>query len=141
MPQLKRAEDMLTSAAADVLIGRATVEAVARGLALCFAVTDGAGQLLAFRRMDGAGRISIDVAIGKARTAALFGKPVQPFETMIDGGKTSMLSVPGAVLIGGGVPVSDGKTCLGALGVSGATGETDDEIARSVVAAFEGDLA
>ena len=132
--------ESLAIAGADSLLAHAEAAARRRGLALCFAVVDGAGQLLAFRRMDGAGRISIDVAIGKARTAALFGKPNRMFEEMIDSGKASMLSVPGAVPIGGGLPVLRGGACLGGFGVSGATGAVDDEIASEAVDALSGEL-
>ncbi|WP_260923323.1 GlcG/HbpS family heme-binding protein [Novosphingobium sp. 9] len=133
--------DTLPLAAADRLADLAIAEASARGHRICIAVVDIAGQLLAFRRMDGAVPVAIEVAIGKARTSALFRKPLHLFEGMIDAGKASMLSVPGAVPLSGGVPVTIDGDVLGAIGVSGAAGEEDEAMAQAVLAAFAGAAA
>lgn len=137
---LAMAVSTLTLAGAVRLADAAEAEARARGVALCFAVADRAGHLLLFRRMDGAGLVSIEVAIGKARTAALLGKPARHFEEMIDGGHPSILSVPGLVPLRGGLPVRAGEVLLGALGVSGAAGETDEAVALAAVAFIEKEL-
>lgn len=131
---------ILTLAGAEALMARAIHEATQRSARICVAVVDASGQLLAFRRMDGAGLISIDVALGKARTAAFLGKPASAFEKMIDNGKPSMLSVPGAVPLAGGQPVEVDGAMVGAIGISGSTGEGDEAIAVAVVQAFGKDL-
>lgn len=131
---------VLSQRAADALIDIATKIAKEKELSLCFAVTDPAGHLISFRRMDDAGLISVDVAIGKARTASLFGKDTDGFATMIDEGMTSMLSVPGATMIAGGTAIILEGKCVGALGVSGATGDTDNQISSSAVKSFEGTI-
>ncbi|WP_172331736.1 heme-binding protein [Mangrovicoccus sp. HB161399] len=119
---------------ADLALG-AAAEAEAQ---ICVAVSDPAGHLLAFRRMDGAGIVSIDVAVGKARTAAMFRKPVDAFEEMINSGHPSMLAVPGAVMLAGGLPI--GTPVVGAIGISGSTGQGDLAIAHATLAAFEAEM-
>jgi uncharacterized protein GlcG (DUF336 family) len=44
-------------------------------LKMCIAVTDEAGDIKAFLRMDGAPKLSIDIAQNKAYTAASFSMP------------------------------------------------------------------
>jgi glc operon protein GlcG len=131
----------LSLAGADVLAALAQDEARRRGVALCIALVDAAGHLLAFRRMDGAGLVSIEVAIGKARTAALLRAPSRLFEEKIDGGAPSVLSAPGLVPLRGGVPVRLGAGQVGAIGISGAAGEVDEAVAMAAVAAFARDHA
>ena len=121
---------------ADAIITQAEALAVQRGLQLCIAVVDSAGHLLCFRRMDGAGLVSIDVAIGKARTAAFLKAPSRLFEDKIDGGAPSILSVPGLVPLRGGMPIVHDGRPIGAIGVSGAAGEVDEEIATLAVTNF-----
>src|SRR5262245_6826884 len=54
------------------------------------AVVDDGGNLLALERLDQTFAASANIAIGKARTAALFKKPTKIFEDAIKSGKTSM---------------------------------------------------
>ncbi|MFG0634654.1 heme-binding protein [Pseudomonas sp. xss_2] len=126
----------LALSGADELAQLSIAEAAKRGASICVAVVDVAGHLMAFRRMDEAGLVSIDVAIGKARTAAFLKKPASVFEQMIDAGKPSMLSVPGAVPLAGGQPVQFEGAIVGAIGISGSTGDGDDAIAQAVTSAF-----
>jgi len=129
----------LSLAGADRLTRIAMEEARRQGFAVCIAVTDPAGHLLRFTRMDGAGLVSIDVALGKAKAAAYLGKPARLFEEMINAGATSMLSVPGILPLAGGVPV--GAPMLGAIGISGATGDIDEAIAEAAARRFTEEAA
>ena len=65
----------ITQAQADEVIKGALVKAKAQGVPMNIAVVDAGGNLKAFTRMDGAFLGSIDVSIGKARTARLFNMP------------------------------------------------------------------
>ncbi|HVI52489.1 MAG TPA: heme-binding protein [Candidatus Sulfotelmatobacter sp.] len=119
-----------------LLIESALALAHERGLRITVAVTDPAGALLAFQRMDGAAPVTADVAIGKARTASLLRAPSKLFEDMINDGQTAMLSAPGLVPLQGGEPVLlEGQVC-GAVGISGSAGETDQKLAADVAATF-----
>lgn len=104
------------------------------------AVVDAGGHLVALARLDGSFPAAADVAIGKARTAALFRKPSRNFEELINKGRISMLAVTAVTAftpLQGGVPLTrDGQT-LGAIGVSGAESATqDEEIALAAAQAY-----
>lgn len=105
------------------------------------AIVDGAGTVIYLERLDGTFLNASDISIGKARTAALFGKPTRVFEDTINKGRYAMLDVPAVAPftpLQGGVPILVGGKVVGAIGVSGAASAAqDDEIASAGVAAFE----
>lgn len=108
------------------------------GYQVSVAVTDRVGKLLAFTRNPLAGSHTIDVAILKAATAASFQTPTINMMKGFEGLK----SVPGVLLVGGGVPVRIGGHMYGAIGVSGApakkrTGDVDDDCARKGIDAIK----
>src|SRR5437899_462967 len=96
------------------------------------AVVDAGANLKAFARMDGAWLGSIDIAMRKARTARYFDMAT---------GDIGRLSQPGGALYNiehsngglitfpGGLPIKDGDTIIGAIGVSGSTVENDHTVA------------
>ncbi|NUR61966.1 MAG: heme-binding protein [Catenulispora sp.] len=107
------------------------------GVAMNLAVVDPAGNLVAFSRMDGAWLGSIDVALRKAKTSALFPVPSSALgELSQPGGQIYGIEGTngGLVSFGGGLPLaaSDG-TVLGAIGVSG--GMVDQDVAVAEAAA------
>lgn len=133
-----RGMQMLTEAGASALVTAGIELAAGCGHSMAVAVVDAGGHLIAFRRMDGAPFVCVDVAIGKARTAAAIGAPSAAFEDMINGGAVAMLSAPGLVPLQGGVPVlQDGKV-VGAVGVSGGSGEEDAAVATATAIALDG---
>ena len=76
---------------------------------------------------------SVDLAIEKARTAALFRRPTKVFEDGVTAGGEGLrlLRLTGAIPIDGGVPIIvDGKL-IGAVGVSGGTGVQDGQVAKA----------
>jgi uncharacterized protein GlcG (DUF336 family)/mannose-6-phosphate isomerase-like protein (cupin superfamily) len=105
------------------------------------AIVDAGGTVVYLERLDGTFLNASDISIGKARTAALFGKPTRVFEDIVNKGRYAMLSVPAAAPftpLQGGVPIVIGGKIAGAIGVSGAASAAqDDEIASAGVAAFE----
>jgi glc operon protein GlcG len=101
------------------------------------AVTDAAGDLVYFERPDGPGVQSGNVAIGKARSAARFKRPTKSFQDRLVAGDGYLVSLEGAVLVGGGVPlVMDGKI-VGAIGSSGGTAAQDDQVSNAGAAALK----
>ncbi|MEZ9870459.1 MULTISPECIES: heme-binding protein [Vibrio] len=104
---------------------------------VCVSVVDQAGLLVYFERMDNALLGAIDVAIKKARTAALFqtnsaelGANAQP------GGAIYTLEATngGLISFGGGVILRNEQgNVIGAIGVAGATVEADEAIAQLAV--------
>ncbi|MGK9063743.1 heme-binding protein [Stutzerimonas chloritidismutans] len=118
-------------AGAERVIDAALAEAAHNGWTISVAVVDTAGELVAFRKADGAIGISPSVAIGKARTAALLRQPSANFEAYVNGGRPSFLATPGAVPLEGGVPLVMDGTTVGAVGVSGAHGPNDSQVANA----------
>jgi uncharacterized protein GlcG (DUF336 family) len=106
-------------------------EARKNGWLMAIAVTEPSGDLVYFEKMDGTQFGSINIALGKARTAAKFKRPSKVFQDLIAKGDnfTYLLGLEGATPVQGGLPiVVDGKI-VGAVGVSGATGDQDTQCA------------
>lgn len=111
----------------------AVAEARKNNWTMAVAITDAAGDLVYFEKMDGTQTGSVNVAIGKARSAALFKRPGKVFQDIVAGGGGGLriLGLEGAVPIEGGIPlVMDGKI-VGAIGLSGGTGDQDGQCAKA----------
>lgn len=95
------------------------------------AVVDEGGNLLALERLDHTFAASANIAIGKARTAALFEKSTKVFEDAIKNGRTSMVTLGGDLQnftpLQGGIPLEWEGKVVGAIGVSGAASAQQDE--------------
>lgn len=130
----------ISLAAAKVAIKAAQEEAASHHWSVSVAVTDASGELVAFERDDQAANVSIQVAIGKARTASLIKAPSKLFEDFINDGFPSFLSTPGVTPLQGGVPVIVDGQVVGAVGVSGAKGDEDNHMAEVAVAALQSNL-
>jgi glc operon protein GlcG len=95
------------------------------------AVVDDGGNLLALERLDQTFAASANIAIGKARTSALFKKPTKLFEDAIKGGRTSMVTLGSDLQnftpLQGGIPLEWEGKVVGAIGVSGAASAQQDE--------------
>lgn len=74
------------------------------------------------------------VSTGKARTAALFGKPTKVFEELINKGRTAMAALPDFTPLQGGVPLLLDGRVVGAIGVSGAASAQQDHDIATVAA-------
>lgn len=129
---ITRATHEITLASALALTDFGFDLAEQRGLRVSIAVTDRSGGLVGFLRMDGAPLVTIEVAIGKARSAAYLQAPTKLFEDFINAGLPSMTTTPGILPLQGGVPILYNNEIIGAVGVSGASGEVDNELARSI---------
>jgi glc operon protein GlcG len=120
---------VLSLAAAKKIATAAEIDAKAKNARVVIAVVDDGGNLLLLERLDDTQVASVEVGVGKARTAAIFRRPSREFEEQVRNGRITALSLPGATLLQGGVPIIvDGKV-IGAIGVSGETPAQDEEIA------------
>lgn len=126
----------LSLSAARGLVEEGLKSAAEKDMRLTISVVDRAGDLLAFARMDGASIATVDVSIGKARTAALIKAPTKRFEDMLNSGSPSMATAPGLVMLRGGVPVIHDGEVVGAVGVSGSSGENDQAVATEIANNF-----
>ncbi|HEV2597866.1 heme-binding protein [Sphingopyxis sp.] len=100
------------------------------------AVVDPAGTLRAFASSDGARFLTVDVAIGKAWTAASMGYPTGLWNKLSSDPAFAPLSrLPRVVAVGGGYPLFENGRLVGAVAVSGGTTEQDEAAARAAIAA------
>lgn len=108
-------------------------EARKNGWFMGIAVVDPNGDLIYFERMDNTQIGSINIALGKARTAAKFKRPSKVFQDLLAKGDnfTYLLGLQGAVPVQGGIPIVMGGKIVGAIGVSGGTGEQDSVVAQA----------
>ena len=109
------------------------VECQKNGWNVAVAVVDPHGSLLYFERMEDTQYASNDIAIGKARAAATYRRPTRVFMNAINKGSPATATLGGVYASPGGVPVFvDGKI-IGAVGVSGVTGDQDEQCAKAGV--------
>ena len=129
-------KQVVTLAGARVVAAAAEAAAREQHAAVVIAVVDDGGALVLLERLDGTQIASSEVAIGKARTAAIFRRPSAVFEEQIRSGRAAALALPGATPLQGGLPLVVGGQVVGAIGVSGETPKQDEDIARAGAAAL-----
>jgi glc operon protein GlcG len=131
----------LTLDGARRVVEAAVAEARRDGAGGTVAVVDDGGHVIAVERLDGTFPASGPIAIGKARTAALFRRPTRAFEDVIAGGRTAMVALPDFTPLQGGIPIAMGDHVVGAIGVSGAASAQRDEAIAAAGAAAARTLA
>ena len=118
-----------------------SAEATKNGWAVTIVVADAGGVPLHLHRH--AFPASAEIAMGKARTAALFAKETAGLEALANvaegEARTALLSAP-FVLMRGGVPIIIDGQCIGAVGVSGVRADQDEQIARAGVDVVTGEV-
>jgi glc operon protein GlcG len=132
---------VLTLDLARHIVAAAEKDAARRGATVVIAVVDDGGHLIALHRLDDTQVASVDVGIGKARTAAIFRRPSKVFEDQIREGRVAALGLSGATPLQGGVPILYQGKVIGAVGVSGNTPQEDEDIAKAGAAAADALLA
>jgi glc operon protein GlcG len=101
------------------------------GWNVAVAVVDNHGYLVYFERMDNTQTASMDIAVGKARAAATYRRPTRVFADVINKGGHATATLPGVFASPGGLPIMvDGKV-TGGVGVSGVTGDQDEQCAKA----------
>ena len=123
----------VTLDAAKKAVAAAAAEARKNNWLMAIAVTDPNGALVLFERTDNTQIGSVHIAIRKAQTAATFKRPSKVFQDNLAKGDafTYLLGLEGAMPVQGGLPiVMDGKI-VGAIGVSGATGDHYSQCAQA----------
>lgn len=111
----------------------AIAEARKNNWAMAVAIVDTGGYLVYFERMPDTQLGSVQVAIDKAKSAALFRRPTKSFQDTLAAGGAGlrMLSLTGAVPVEGGIPlIVDGKV-IGAIGASGGASDQDGRTAQA----------
>jgi len=111
----------------------AIAEARKNNWTMAVAIIDIGGDLVYFEKMDGTQTGSVRVAIGKARSAALYKRPTKAWQDVVAAGGAGLriLGLEGAVPIEGGLPLLMDDKIVGAIGVSGGTGAQDGVVATA----------
>src|SRR5258705_10943077 len=130
-----RDKPCLTSADVVKAMAACKAEAEKNKWNVAIAIVDDGGFLLSFDRMEGVAGISAEVAIGKARAAALTRRPSKFFEDRIKE-RPAFANFPAGLLIQGAVPIMARNECVGAIGVSGVASHEDEQIAKAGAAAL-----
>ncbi len=129
---------VITLAAAHKIMAAAEAEAERNHWAAVIAVVDDGGWPILIERMDHAAVLAgVELAPGKARTAALFKKPSQDLEDAINGGRVAATTAHGFVEMQGALPIIVDGEVIGAIGVSADTKDHDVQIARAGLAALK----
>jgi glc operon protein GlcG len=129
---------ILTLEAARTVVAAAETKAKAEGWPCIISVVDSDGLPIILERMDDAAVLAgVDLAPGKARTAALFRRESGALEDAINSGKRpAVATARGFVLMRGGVPITMDGQIVGAIGVSADLPEHDEVIAKAGIAAL-----
>jgi uncharacterized protein GlcG (DUF336 family) len=119
---------------ANAVAQRCVNEAKRIGIAQAIAVVNASGELIVLQRMDGAPLARGDLALGKAFAAVFYGRSTRStLEAFRESpelleGSQSMLS--GRMFVWpGGLPIILSSELVGGIGVSGATGDQDEQVA------------
>ncbi|MGE2735360.1 GlcG/HbpS family heme-binding protein [Mycolicibacterium vaccae] len=124
---------------AQPVIDAAIAKAEDIGQPMNIAVVDDGGHLVAFARMDGAIKASIDISIRKARTSILMNLPTSALMDLVQPGAELFgleQTSGGLVVFGGGLLLTVDDVVVGAIGVSAGSVEQDVAVAEAGKAAF-----
>jgi uncharacterized protein GlcG (DUF336 family) len=131
---------MITLNDARSIIAAAEKKAEAIGQPMNIAIADAGGNLIAHVRMDGAWLGSIDISIKKAYTARAFDIATKDLATHSQSGGQFFgihASNDGRIMIfAGGIPLKKDGKVVGAIGVSGGSGDQDHAVAEAGAASF-----
>ncbi len=131
---------MIKLSDARTIIAAAEQHAQKIGQPMNIAVVDAGGNLVSHVRMDDAWLGSIDISINKAFTARAFDLATKDLAGESQPGKQFYgihESNGGRIMIfAGGIPLRQGGKVVGAIGVSGGSGEQDQSVAEAGAAAF-----
>jgi glc operon protein GlcG len=127
----------LSLEAARKMVAAAEAEAERNHWRGVVAVVDEGGWAILLERMDHAAMTaSVELAAGKARSAALFKKPTQALEEAINHGRYAAITARGFIEMQGGLPIVVDGEVIGGIGASFATPEEDEQVAKAGLAAL-----
>jgi glc operon protein GlcG len=106
---------------------------------VAIAIVDTGGNLVLFEKIDNTQVGSIEVAIGKAKTANNFKRSTKTFEDAVAGGGIGLrvLAIPNVFPLEGGEPIIVNGKIIGAIGVSGMKSTEDAEVVKAGLAVLK----
>ena len=121
----------LTLEVVKAIAAAAEAEALHNNWKVSIAIVDDGANLLYLERLDGTQIASVDVALGKARTAMRYKRPSKALEDAVAGGRTALVAVPEITPLQGAVLIVHAGDIIGAIGVSGVLSVQDEQIATA----------
>lgn len=120
-------------ATAKKIIDASRAFAMGKQWTVVIAIVDTGGNLVALEKLDNTQIGSIDVAVGKAKTANNFRRPTKVFEDAVASGGVGLriLALPNVYPLEGGEPIIMNGKIIGAIGVSGMKATEDAEVAKA----------
>ena len=128
---------VMTAEAVKAVLATAEAKAKAGKWNMSIAIVDAGGELLGFLRLDNASAGTAQIALGKARTSARFGRPTKVYADRVLTDTLTFLSVDGLVSLQGGLPIVINGRVIGAIGVSGGTSQQDEDVAAAAIAVIK----
>lgn len=129
----------ITAEAAERIINAAEAKAREIGKPMCIAVCDSDGTLKAFRRMDGAPLLSVQIAQDKAYTTIGFGMATHEWFDFVKNDPPllhGIIKTDRLIVFGGGYPIKTDSGIISGLGVSGGHWTDDMVVAEAGLAAL-----
>lgn len=126
----------ITDRFAHDMIQAAVAKADSCGQRSAICIVDAAGELKAFRRMDGAAKLAVQISQDKAYTAVAFGMPTHAWHDFIKDDpplRDGIVHTPRLVVFGGGYPITVDGEIIGGIGVSGGHYSQDMEVAQAAI--------
>jgi uncharacterized protein GlcG (DUF336 family) len=138
-PQIPQYGPNITLDQARSVAAAADADAKSRGWPMVIAIVDTAGMLVYYQKSDGAQNASVRVSQQKAETAALYRRSTKVLQDAVAGGGAGLrfLTLPGASVVEGGLPLMVGGKIVGAIGISGMASDQDGVIAASGAGALK----
>ena len=130
-----RNKPALTVADVRQMMGAARAHADDKQWAVSIAIVDDGGCLVGFERLDGASPKSAELAIDKARSAALMRLSTKVLEDIVKE-RPALMTMPGVMRVQGGLPIKVGADCVGAVGVACVASVDDERVAAAGIAAL-----
>lgn len=122
-------------AAAKKIAAATVAECQKNGWNIAVAVVDTHGSLVYFERMEDTQTAGGDVAIAKAKAAATYRRSTRVFMDAVNKGAATA-TLPGIIALPAGLPIFVEGKVIGAVGVSGVTGDQDEQCAKAGVSAM-----
>jgi uncharacterized protein GlcG (DUF336 family) len=129
-----RTKPAITLDDAKKMLAAAEAEAVRNKWEVVIAILNDGGRIVAVHRMDGARPGNDDIALGKARTAAMTCRPSAVWQKWIDGPHPAYATFP-FLAAQGGLPIIIDGDLIGAIGVSGVKSFEDEQVALAAIKA------
>jgi len=124
----------VTAAAAKKIAAATLAECAKNKWNVAVAIVDTHGFLVYFERMENTQSASVDIAQGKARVGAMYRRTTRVFAEVIAKNGPAVMTLPGVVASPGGLPIFAAGKVIGGVGVSGVTGDQDEQCAKAGIA-------